>query len=436
MNRLGAADVHATLKRYMLADGFPVVFDFEKSRGAFLHDMKSGRDYLDLFSFFASLPLGFNHPGMKDPEYLERLTRAASLKPTNSDVYSIDMASFVQTFAETCIPESHRHHLFFVEGGALAVENALKTAFDWKYRKNQAKGGPDTENLEVLHLRRAFHGRTGYTMSLTNTRDPRKYQYFPKFDWPRVDVPAARFPLEGANLEATAEAEVASVAQVEAAFEARKDRIAAIIVETIQGEGGDNHLRAEYLRELRRIADEREALLIFDEVQCGMGLTGRWWAWQGIGVEPDIFAFGKKAQVCGIAVNHRVDDVDSVFKIASRLNSTWGGGLVDMVRVERYIQLIVEHDLLANATRVGARVRGQLEKLAADSGKISNVRGRGLMIAFDLPDEDRRAALQKRLFENGVMMLPSGNVSMRFRPVLDLREEDGDLAVQRIAASL
>ncbi|MCB9831394.1 MAG: L-lysine 6-transaminase [Planctomycetes bacterium] len=436
MTPLGAADVHSTLKRYMLADGFPVVFDFEKSHGAYLHDSKSGRDYLDLFSFFASQPIGFNHPGMKDADYLARLLRAAGTKPTNSDVYTVEMASFVRSFAEICIPESHRHHLFFVEGGALAVENALKTAFDWKYRKNQQKGGPDTENLEILHFRRAFHGRSGYTLSLTNTRDPRKYQYFPKFDWPRVDTPAARFPLEGPALTAVAEAEAATIAQIEAAFAQRPDRIAAIIVETIQGEGGDNHFRPEFMRELRRIADERDALLIFDEVQCGMGLTGNWWAWQGLGVEPDIFAFGKKAQVCGIAANRRIDDVDSVFKIASRINSTWGGNLVDMVRCERYLQVIAENRLLENARTVGARVRAELERVAADTGKISNVRGRGLMIAFDLPDEDRRSALQKSLFEHGVMMLPCGLVSMRFRPVLDLRPEDGDVAVERIAASL
>ena len=431
--RVKAEDVHAILSRHMLADGLPIVFDIDRSRGCHLFDSKSGESYLDLFSFFASQPIGFNHPRMSDPDFRARLMRAALSKPTNSDVYTSAMASFVDTFARTVIPESHRDRLFFVEGGALAVENALKAAFDWKYRKNQAKGGPTTENLEVLHFEKAFHGRSGYTLSLTNTADPRKFQYFPRFDWPRVEVPALTFPPS----EATDVDEARSLAQIRQAFAERKDRIATIMVETIQGEGGDNHLSRKFLESLRAIADEEEALLIFDEVQCGMGLTGTWWAWQGVGVEPDIFAFGKKAQVCGIASNARIAEVPhNVFEESSRINSTWGGNLTDMVRCEHYIRIIEEEKLLENVTRVGAQVVNDLEGLANETGKISNVRGRGLMIAFDLSDGAARDAVQKRLFEGKVMMLPCGDVSLRFRPVLDMSSADAEKAVAAIRAAL
>ncbi len=152
--------VHATLDRYILADGLDIVFDYGKSQGCRLHDSKSGVDYLDLFSFFASQPIGFNHPKMMAEDFQNRLAVAATCKPTNSDIYTEAFADFVQTFADETIPESHRSRLFFVEGGGLAVENAMKAAFDWKYRKNQAAGKTDSEDLQSLHCVDAFHGRT------------------------------------------------------------------------------------------------------------------------------------------------------------------------------------------------------------------------------------------------------------------------------------
>ncbi len=431
-----AKNVHEVLGRHILADGFSVVFDFAKSKGTQFHDQRTGEDYLDLFSFFASQPIGFNHPKMSDPNFLARLTQAASCKPTNSDIYTVEMASFVDTFATTCIPETHSERLFFVEGGGLAVENAMKAAFDWKYQKNRSKGGIDTEDLEILHFESAFHGRTGYTLSVTNTSDPRKYQFFPKFDWPRVPTPSARFPQNPGNIAAIEEEEAKSIEAIEKAFAERKDKIAAILIETIQGEGGDTHFRPQFMKELRRICDAHEALLIFDEVQCGMGLSGTWWVWQQLDVEPDIFCFGKKSQVCGIAANKRLDEIDSVFETSSRLNSTWGGNLCDMVRVERYIQIIEEENLLENATKIGEEVTSALAKFAEETGKINNVRGRGLMIAFDLPSEEKRDAVMAALYKNNVIMLPCGDLSMRFRPVLDMTSADGKLAVEKIIQSL
>ena len=438
-SQIDPKEVHEVLSRYMLADGLPLVFDFAKSEGAWLFDARTGTKYLDLFSFFASQPLGFNHPRMKDEGFLKDLMQAAACKPTNSDIYTVQMASFVQTFAETCVPESHRSHLFFVEGGALAVENALKTAFDWKYRRNQEKGGPDEENLQILHFEKAFHGRTGYTLSLTNTSDPRKYQYFPRFDWPRVAVPAEVFPADDLDVrQKMTEEEDKVLADIRRHFDERPDLIAAILVETIQGEGGDNHFRPRFLEALRAIADERDALLIFDEVQCGMGLTGTWWAWQQLGVEPDIFCFGKKSQVCGIAANKRVDEIEeNVFHVSSRINSTWGGNLVDMVRSEQYIRIIAEENLLENAAKIGNQVLTDLRNVAKGTGRISNVRGRGLMIAFDLADGRERDAVQKRLYdERQVIMLPCGDRSLRFRPVLDFSDADAQRAVKAIAAVL
>ena len=229
--------------------------------------------------------------------------------------------------------------------------NALKTAFDWKVRKNLAAGKGE-RGSQIIHFRQAFHGRSGYTLSLTNT-EPMKVAYFPKFDWPRIENPYIRFP-EAEHLAETEAAEARAIAAIEAAVAANPDDIAGLIIEPIQGEGGDLHFRGEFLRELRRLADEHEFLLIFDEVQTGVGMTGRMWCHQHFGVEPDVLVFGKKTQVCGILASRRMDEVeDNVFRLPSRINSTFGGNLVDMVRFGRYLEIIEEEDLVGNAARVG-----------------------------------------------------------------------------------
>ena len=247
-------------------------------------------------------------------------------KPSNSDVYSVPMARFVDTFARV-LGDPALPHLFFVDGGALAVENALKVAFDWKSRLNEARGIDPELGTKVLHLRGAFHGRSGYTLSLTNT-DPNKVARFPKFDWPRIDAPYIR---PDADMDAV---EAESLRQARAAFEANPHDIACFIAEPIQGEGGDRHFRPQFFAAMRELCDEFDALLIFDEVQTGCGMTGTAWAYQQLGVAPDVVAFGKKTQVCGVMAGGRVDEVaDNVFAVSSRINSTWGGNLVDMVRV-------------------------------------------------------------------------------------------------------
>ncbi len=421
MTRIAPAQVHEALHRHMLADGYDIVLDLEKSHGRRLHDSRSGRDFLDLFSFFATLPLGMNHPKMKEPGFLAALTRAALVNPTNSDVYTTEMAEFVDTFGRVAKPASMKY-AFFVAGGALGVENALKAAMDWKVRRNFAKGLKVEKGHQILHFREAFHGRSGYTVTMTNTADPRKYQYFAKFDWPRVTNPALRFPIDAAELERVQKLERQSLDEIKAAFRANPDDIAAICIEPIQAEGGDNHFRPEFLAALKAVAHENDALLIFDEVQTGVGLTGRMWAHQHFGVDPDLIAFGKKMQVCGCMAGGRIDEEpDNVFHIKSRINSTWGGNLVDMVRSQRYLEIIEEDRLVEHAAVVGAELLKGLESLQAQRpGMLSNARGRGLMCAIDFPDGDVRAAVQGKAYELGMIILSCGTRSLRFRPPLDV----------------
>ncbi len=428
--------VHETLKRHQLADGFPMVLDLERSHGSWLFDAREKVEYLDFFTCFASWPLGYNHPGLREPRFLADLTQAALNNPSNSDLYTSHMAEFVEAFATKVTPKGFPHH-FWISGGALAVENALKVAFDWKAHKLGSKAlENDGAGLVVLHFRQAFHGRSGYTMSLTNT-DPKKIALFPKFDWPRVSNPAIEYDLDGGIANDVVALERKAYAEIEAAFARYENRIAAILIEPMQGEGGDNHFRTEFLRRLRQYADEHEALLVFDEVQTGFFGSGKPWMWQHHDVRPDVVAFGKKTQVCGVYAGPRVDEVqDNVFHVASRINSTWGGNLTDMVRGRRFIELIVENDYCANTARQGARFVAGLRGIAKTRGLISNVRGLGSLVAFTLETPAVRAKLLEDMRMKQLLALNSGERSIRFRMPLVVTEAEVDLALDRIAACI
>ena len=431
-------EVHSVLSRHMLADGYDVVMDLKKSKGSWVFDAKRGRAVLDFFTNFASCPIGYNHPRLDTPEFRDRLADVAVNKPANSDIYTTYFAEFVETFSRLAVPPSLNKHMFFIEGGALGIENALKTAFDWKIRRNFRRGYQSERGTQIMHLREAFHGRTGYTLSLTNTADPRKTQYFPKFDWPRIDNPKIQFPATPESLADAARREKVAMEQAKKFLVERKDDIAAFIMEPIQGEGGDNHFRPEFFKAVRDLCDANDMLLIFDEVQTGVGLTGKMWGFQNFGVEPDIFAFGKKTQVCGFVSNDRIFDIDeNVFTVKSRINSTWGGNLTDMVRSQRFFEVIEEENLLENAANVGAYFLAELQRFAEQFPKlVSNVRGRGLMAAFDLPSGDLRNAAIKAMMQNDVMVLASGHQSIRFRPPLNLSMEEAAEGIRRMEKAL
>ncbi len=433
--------VNETLSKHILADGFDLTYDMEQSQGAYIYDSKNKRTLLDFFTCFASVPLGYNHPKMVNDEVFKKnLLQAALANPSNSDVYTQQYAQFVDTFSRHGIPD-YLPHAFFIAGGGLAVENAIKVAMDWKVQKNFAKGYKEERGFKVLHFEKAFHGRTGYTLSLTNTL-PDKTKWFAKFDWPRVPVPVVKFPQEGDHLQLTLETEASSIARIKQAFAAHKDDICAIIVEPVQSEGGDNHLREEFLIQLKVLADENDAFLIYDEVQTGVGLTGKFWCHQHFSQEarPDILAFGKKMQVCGILVGNKVDEVENnVFKVSSRINSTWGGNLVDMVRSSQILQIIAEDNLCNNAAVVGQYLKEGLQRLSEKYDKMSNVRGKGLLCAFDFPDKSMRDTFIQKGLDNKVMFLGCANQTIRFRPALCVEKkhiDEGLAVMERILPTL
>ena len=436
-------DVHKVIGKYMLADGMSPVIDLEKSHGSWLVDGSNDDEYLDLFSMFASLSVGYNHPYVLENK--DRLLASAINKPTNSDIYSLAMAEFVETMGRVAQPD-YLPYSFYVSGGALAVENALKAAFDWKVRKNIQKGKGELGS-KVLHFEKCFHGRSGYTLSLTDSPDPRKVKYFPKFDWPRVSTPNIKFPLDANSIEDVIARENISLNQIKDAIKNNPDDIACIIIEPIQGEGGDNHFRPEFLIALKDLCLDNDMLLVFDEVQTGVGITGEMWAHQHLckvscdcgsltrcqPMEPDIISFGKKTQCCGIFAGKRLDEVENnVFHESSRINSTWGGNLVDMVRFTIYLEIIEKENLVSKARNNGLYLLEQLNGLQAEFDSISNARGKGLFCAFDLPNTELRDSLASKLMDNKVIVLGSGKRSIRFRPHLNITKQDIDKGINAI----
>lgn len=416
-------NTHQILGQHILADGMPFTMDLEKSYKSYVVDT-DGNEYLDMFSMFASSPIGYNHPYIL--ENRDQLTAAAINKLALSDVYVESYAAFLKTFERVAIPKE-LSYCFFIDGGTLAVENALKVAFDWKTRLN-LKQGISQEASQVIHFKQAFHGRSGYTLSLTNTKDPRKYMYFPKFDWPRITNPTLHFPLTEEHLAETMELEKVALTEIDNAINKNPYDIACIILESIQAEGGDNHFRKEFFQELRAICDRHDILLILDEVQTGIGMTGKMWCYEHYNIIPDIIAFGKKTQVCGILANReKIDRVENhVFKESSRINSTFGGNLVDMIRFKLILEVIEKENLVTKANEAGKYLLQQIHKLTEENMSLSNVRGKGLLCAFDFPDTESRDAFIKKTLENRLLILGCGERSVRFRPHLTVSIEDID----------
>lgn len=424
------------LKRRLLIDGFHIVVNIAKSKGAYVYNELDGEFYLDFYSFFGSLPVGFNHPGLKNEAYQRALMDAAQLKPALSDVYSSHLARFVDVFDRVALRGEFRY-LFFVEGGGPGVENALKVAFDWKTRLN-LKRGKNVEASHILHFQDAFHGRLGYTLSITDSHDARKTQYFPQFPWPRILNPKVNVYEEEPHLKTVEEREEKALGEIQNHLKEFADETAAIIIEPIQSEGGGNHFRKEFFAALRRVADQNDVLLIFDEVQTGMGLSGKWWCWEHFGVKPDIMAFGKKAQVGGIAVTDRIDKdgIDHCFKISSRINSTFGGNLVDMVRATRFIEIIEEENLLQNISKRGEQFLSGFAKLS-QKFPVTNIRGIGGILAFDAPTEAARGNILKTAMEKErLILLAAGKRTVRFRPNLSITAKEVDDGLGRLEKAL
>lgn len=448
------ADAPGIIGKHMIVrDSFDFVMDLDKSHGSFIVDARESvkdahgveralsmkeRTLLDFYTQFAAWPVAYNHPRLtQDPEFQRSLLRAATHKIANSDIVTVEKATYVQRMAEVAM--QGLDYLFVISGGALAVENALKAAFDWKIRLNFQRGILKNEaDYKIIHFKEAFHGRSGYTMSMTNT-DPDKVRFFPKFEsWPRITSPKMQFPV-AQHLGAIEAREAQALAEIKTAIQQNPHTIAGLILETVQAEGGDNHFRPEFFQALRRITQEHDIILILDEVQAGCGLTGRFWAWQHMGIVPDIMSFGKKMQVCGVLARKATFDrvEHNCFTYAGRLNSTWGSDLVDMVRATRLLEIIRDEKLVENAATQGHYLLEHMHRLEQNFGElIHNSRGLGLMAAFDFHDPHKRGRFVSEMRKLQVLTLTCGTHTIRLRPLLDVKREHIDMYFEAAEKSL
>jgi len=427
-------NVRKKLAKNILADGFEPIIDLDKSHGSYLVDHRDGSEYLDMFSMYASGAVGYNHPYIL--EHKNILGHIAINKTTLSDIYNVYYADFMKTFSKYAMTD-HFNKVFFIDGGSLAVENALKAAFDWKKRKNLDNGFKQ-EGDKVIYFKESFHGRSGYTLTLTNTSDPRKTMYFPKFPWFKVDNPKLSFPVNDDVLNNVSNKEKSIIAEINSIISKNPNDIAAIIIEPIQGEGGDNHFRDDFMVELREICNNNDIIFIFDEVQTGIGITGKMWAHEHFSVKPDIISFGKKTQVCGMMASDRICNYDNnVFKESSRINSTFGGNLVDMYRFKLILEIMCQENLLSNAQEMGAHLLKHIYELTNEfPGYLTNPRGQGLFCAFDMPSGIERDKLINILLDKKLIILGSGDNSIRFRPHLNVIKEDIDIAIEKIVDAI
>lgn len=422
-------EIVESLAKHILLDPYHIITDIQKSYGPYLYDVRKEKHLLDTHTSYASLPIGYNHPYIVENK--DKFNTVIVNKISNNKFYTQELAQFISKFA-SILPEELQSHLYFCFSGADGCENAIKAAIDWKVRKN-IKAGKGEKGTKILHFNQAFHGRHGYCTSVTNT-DAHKVMYYPKFSWPRVSNPFITFTKGQASN--TEEAEEKTLREIKSYLRSDGDDIAAIMVEPIQGEGGDNHFTTRFFQALRKICDEHEVLLILDEVQTGMGTTGKWWCFEHFNIVPDILIFGKKTQVCGIAASKRLDEVDNVFQVCSRISSTWFCNSVDALRCSLIIDVYREQELVENAKVVGEYLLQHLLQLEDEYEYVTNVRGRGLFVAFDLPNKQVRDKLIQSCYEHDLLILGTGTRSVRLRPSMIFTKEHVDEAIEKVKLAL
>jgi 4-aminobutyrate aminotransferase len=343
-----------------------------------------GNQFLDFTSNIGACPLGYSHPSIL--EVLAEYSTNGTHKIAGQDFYSKEHADLAEKIS-TIIPQNFK--TFFINSGAEAVENAIKIA----YRRR----GP----LPGISCTGAFHGRTLGALTFTSSRPVHKYN-FPEFPVKRIKFCTKDDDPEMDVIESML----------------KENKIAFILTEVIQGEGGYNVASKKFIRCLRKFATRYAVPLILDEVQSGIGHTGKWWAFEHYDIRPDIMTAAKALQVGAAMYDKKLEPTER-----SALSSTWGGGSrIDMAVGARIIDVIRQDKLLENATRLGNILKKELQEMVGKKG-IVDVRGLGLMIGLEFDTRSRREKKIVELFKNGLLTLGAGQKSLRIIPPLVITKE-------------
>lgn len=413
--------------------------DATRSRGNYIVDV-DGNTILDLYGHIACVPIGYNHPALLDAWRGGRFNWAAGYRPALGIAPPEEWVGIVEGALSRVAPKG-LPNLMTVTTGSEAVENAIKTAFIRLARRR--RGGlpptaedqaltmlnrqPHTNSMKVISFQGAFHGRSLGSLSATRSKAIHKLD-FPAFEWPVVPFPANRFPLDQ-NADYNHEVEAASLAAITALLDADPSNIAAIIVEPIQGEGGDRHASPAFFRALRRLTSERQVTFIVDEVQTGAGGTGTFWAHEtwDLPEPPDIVTFSKKMQLGGYYFRPELFPAEPW-----RIFNTFLGDPLRGAQLEVIIEVIERDKLLDNVVRTGRTLVAELTALAArHEGLLSSARGVGTFAAIDVRDGATRDRMVKALQQLGVESGGSGDRSIRFRPALVFEERHVHEAIER-----
>ena len=380
--------------------------DLDKSRDSYIHDKTSGKEYLDFFGMYASLPLGYNHKVFKTKEFTEEILRASSIKITNCEVISDEATEFDKAFQEYCSTNSKYKMFHYCCTGALALEAAIKCAIKYKGHN---------KNPKILSFEGSFHGINSWGCFITSregSSDSRLSPYPEAFSV-KVQSPNLQDQIEG----------------VISKIESIANDLTAIVVEPIQCTIGDRYYKKEFFASLREVCDKFDIPLIFDEVQIGFGSTGKIWYHDHLDIDPDIVMFGKKTQLSGIMATEKMS---KIFQNAIELEVTWDATLLDMIRCKHIISAYKECEILNNVISRSSQVANGLGQIQG----IEGLRNSGLIMAFDINEEEKFKNFVKKTKKYGMIFNSSGNKTVRLRPNLNLSEQEANKALNIIELSL
>ncbi|KAG2212294.1 hypothetical protein INT47_001653 [Mucor saturninus] len=434
--------IMSRLNQYQDTRSVFFVADFAKSKGNYIVDA-DGNILLDVFAQIASIPVGYNNPAFlalgQQPAFQTALANRAALG-VNPNVDWVD--SVEQAFM--AVAPQGMDNVFTVMCGSCANENAFKTAFMYKAAKrrgdrdfnlqeinscmkNKAPGSPD--DMTILSFNQGFHGRLFGSLTATASKAIHKLD-IPAFDWPKATFPQLKYPL-GEHVEHNKQVEAAALKEVEELITKAKKPVAAVVIEPIQSEGGDNHASPDFFRKLQSICQSNDVLFIVDEVQTGVGATGTFWAHEAWNLPspPDMVTFSKKFQAAGFYLSPRLRPAQ-----AYRLYNTWMGDPVRAMQAAAIVQEIKDKDLLTNVQEVGKYLQENLTEMTKYT-PISNIRGQGAFIAFDLPDGQKRDTFLSDMRQRGVNIGGCGDRTVRLRPMLTFQRPHADILLDTMKDS-
>lgn len=378
-----ASKIIETTKRHTYDSTFVYPLVIKGGHDCVIEDV-DGNEFLDFTSNVGSCPLGYSHPEVI--QILKEYSDNGAHKIAGQDFYTEEHANLAEKLS-SILPAGFK--VFLINSGAEAVENSIKIA----YRKM----GP----LPGVSCRNAFHGRTLGALTFTSSKQVQKTNF------PELPVLRIKFCTSDDDPEIDAADAIL-----------RENRAAFVITETIQGEGGYSVASKKFIQTLRRLATKYGVPLILDEVQSGMGHTGRWWGFEHYGVEPDIMSMAKALQVGATGFREELEPTEK-----GAISSTWGGGSrIDMAVGAKTIDVIRNDRLLENATKMGSLLKNGISEMLGRNG-IEDVRGIGLMIGIECQSKERRDAVLLSMFKHGVLALGAGQKAIRIIPPLIINEE-------------